>query len=147
MGTRPYSHLIEQLKVHEGIRSHAYVCSAGYLTIGVGRNIDSDGGLGLSDKEIEFLLLNDIERCRQELDANFKWFDSLDYIRKEALINICFNLGITRLKGFKKALSAMEQGNYRLAAIEFLDSKWAKQVGRRAVELAAQIEMGEYYIA
>lgn len=147
MANRPFSRLVDQLRRHEGVRSHAYVCSAGYLTVGVGRNIDSNGGLGLSEQEIDFLLLNDISRCDNELAANFKWYADLDYIRKEALINICFNLGITRLKGFKKALSAMEKGSYRLAALEFLDSKWAEQVGRRAVELAAQIETGEYSIA
>ena len=40
------SKLIEQLKVHEGVRSKVYLCSAGYETIGVGRNI-SESGLGL----------------------------------------------------------------------------------------------------
>ena len=58
--------LIEMLKRHEGVRSKVYMCSAGYETIGVGRNI-ADSGLGLSDDEIDYLLNNDIERVRQEL--------------------------------------------------------------------------------
>ena len=48
------SKLIEQLKRHEGIRTHAYQCTANMTTVGVGRNIDEDGGLGLSIDEIEF---------------------------------------------------------------------------------------------
>ncbi len=47
------SNLIEMLKRHEGVRSHVYLCSAGYETIGVGRNI-AESGLGLSDDEIEY---------------------------------------------------------------------------------------------
>jgi len=147
VANRPYLKLINQLRIHEGVKNFAYVCPAGYLTIGVGRNIDPNNGIGLTDQEINFLLLNDIDRCSKELAANFEWYSDLDIVRKEALINICFNIGITRLLKFKKALSAMENRNYRLASLEFLDSKWAEQVGRRAVELAAQIEHGEYYIA
>jgi len=138
--------LINQLKRHEGVKPYAYLCSEGYTTIGVGRNIDSKGGIGLSTEEIELLLYNDIRRCRNELRANFVWFSSLSFPRQEALINICFNLGITRLLGFKKALAAMEQGDFKTAANEFLDSKWAKQVGNRAIELAEQIKIGGYVI-
>ena len=58
--------LINMLKRHEGVRDKVYICSAGYETIGVGRNI-SESGLGLSDDEIEYLLKNDIEGCRNEL--------------------------------------------------------------------------------
>ena len=53
--------LIDMLKLHEGVRSKSYLCSAGFETIGVGRNI-SESGLGLSDDEINYLLANDIER-------------------------------------------------------------------------------------
>ena len=52
--------LLEMLKRHEGVRSHVYLCSAGYETIGVGRNI-SESGLGLSSDEIDYLLTNDIK--------------------------------------------------------------------------------------
>ena len=53
--------LIEMLKVHEGVETHAYKCSASKITIGVGRNIDPEGGIGLSEDEIDYLLQN--EKC------------------------------------------------------------------------------------
>lgn len=134
--------LIEQLKLHEGVRSHPYDCPAGYLTIGVGRNI-SETGLGLSDDEIEYLLRNDIERCYQELDR-FSWFMDLDTVRQEALVNMCFNLGFTRLIKFTKMMGAMAEGKFSLAAAEALDSKWARQVGQRAKDIAHMLEFGEY---
>ena len=136
--------LLAMLKRHEGVESHAYECSEGKITVGVGRNIDSEGGIGLSDEEIEFLLKNDIERCIIELSSEYDWFVDLDDIRKDAMVDIAFNLGITRLRLFKRALAAMAEGNYKQAATEFLDSKWAKQVGGRALELSDMISSGEY---
>lgn len=136
------SKLIEQLRRHEGVRSHVYLCPAGYETIGVGRNI-AESGLGLSDDEIDYLLKNDIERCRLELSA-FSWFTDTDPVRQDALINLCFNLGMTRLLGFKNALARMAEGKYPEAAEEFLDSRWAKQVGSRADEVTEMIKTGRY---
>ena len=59
--------LIEMLKRHEGVETHAYECSEGKITVGVGRNIDQRGGIGLSEDEVEYLLENDIERVIKEL--------------------------------------------------------------------------------
>jgi len=135
--------LLEMLKRHEGVRSTVYLCSAGYETIGAGRNISANG-LGLSDDEVNYLLENDIERVIKELSSEYPWFNSLDDVRKDAMIDISFNLGATRLRGFKRALAAMEAADYKTAAKEFLDSKWSQDVKGRAHELASMIETGEY---
>ncbi len=137
------SNLIEMLKRHEGVRSHVYLCSAGYETIGVGRNI-ADSGLGLSDDEVEYLLNNDIERVRQELTDNYFWFPALNEARQDAMIDICFNLGLTRLRGFVNAIEAMSREQFDVAADEFMDSRWATQVGNRANEITEMIRVGEY---
>ena len=137
--------LLEMLKRHEGVRSHVYLCSAGYETIGVGRNI-SKSGMGLSDDEVNYLLENDILRVLKELSSEYPWFNDLDDVRKDAMIDISFNLGATRLRGFRRALAAMEVANYTLAAKEFLDSKWSRDVKGRAHELASMIETGEYLL-
>ena len=65
-------------------------------------------------------------------------------VRQDAMINMCFNLGMTRLLGFKKALARMAEANYEYAANEFLDSLWARQVGNRADEIADMILTGRY---
>ena len=137
--------LLEMLKRHEGVRSHVYLCSAGYETIGVGRNI-SKSGMGLSDDEVDYLLENDIVRVIKELSSEYPWFKDLDDVRKDAMIDISFNLGATRLRGFKRALAAMEVADYKLAAKEFLDSKWSRDVKGRSHELASMIETGEYLL-
>ena len=136
--------LLAMLKRHEGVETHAYECSEGKITVGVGRNIDQAGGMGLSDDEIDYLLQNDIERVIKELSSEYPWFSDLDDVRKDAMVDISFNLGQTRLRLFKRALAAMETGDYKEAATEFLDSRWAKQVGSRALELTDMISSGEY---
>ena len=135
--------LLEMLKRHEGVRSHVYLCSAGYETIGVGRNI-SKSGMGLSDDEVDYLLENDIARVIKELSSEYPWFNDLDDVRKDAMIDISFNLGATRLRGFRRALAAMEVADYTTAAKEFLDSKWSRDVKCRATELCYMIETGNY---
>jgi lysozyme len=137
--------LIETLKRHEGVKYYVYKDHLGYETIGVGRCLKQGVGLGLTHDEVDYLLMNDINRCLEELDAAFPWFKDLTEIRREAMINLCFNLGLTRLRKFEKALAAMSIHNYEEAANEFLDSRWAKQVGNRATEVTEMIRTGEQH--
>jgi lysozyme len=136
--------LIEQLRIHEGVEKHVYQDHLGFWTIGVGRLVDERGGLGLSEDEIDYLLKNDIYRSRKELSETFSWFNDLDEVRQDGMCNLHFNLGLTRLRGFQKALRFMESGDFLLASEEFLDSRWAKQVGNRADDVAQMIATGEY---
>jgi lysozyme len=141
--------LIEMLKRHEGEvvtngRHLIYKCPAGHWTIGIGRNVDVNGGLGLSEEEVNFLLEGDIARVIKELSSEYKWFIDLDEVRKDAMIDISFNLGATKLRKFVLALDAMERADYKTASEEFLNSDWSRTVKGRSIELAAMIETGEY---
>ena len=138
------NNLIEMLKLHEGVETYAYKCSENKTTIGVGRNVDKAGGLGLSDDEVDYLLQNDIDRVILELDSEYDWFSDLDDVRQDAMIDISFNLGQTRLRAFKKALSAMSEGDWDEAADQFMDSRWSEQVGIRAKNLTEMIRIGAY---
>tara|TARA_R100000935_G_scaffold34342_1_gene54957 strand:- start:700 stop:1134 length:435 start_codon:yes stop_codon:yes gene_type:complete len=143
MNQSRFNKLIVMLKRHEGVKNHVYTCSAGYETIGAGRNI-SPSGLGISESEIHMLLTNDIYRVIGELSEEYKWFDDLDNVRKDAMIDLSFNLGQTSLRKFENALEAMRFKDYKKAADEFMDSKWSQQVGSRAVEIANMLRTGEY---
>ena len=136
--------IIDMLRKHEGVETHAYKCSANKTTIGVGRNIDKNGGIGLSQKEIDYLLASDVERVEAELSQAFNWYDDLNDPRKDAMMDMCFNMGLPRLSKFKKSLAAMARGDYKTASAEFLDSLWARQVGQRAVTISEMIRTGEY---
>ena len=136
--------LIAMLKRHEGAETHVYMCTEDRYTIGVGRNVDPRGGLGLSEDEIEYLLSNDILRCIKELSKEYRWFGALDNIRQEAVIDVFFCLGATSFRTFSKMIKAFENADHKEASIQLLDSRFAKQTGRRAIELSAMIETGSY---
>ena len=136
--------LKEMLIKNEGMELKIYRCGSQKLTIGAGRNIDPDGGIGLSESEITFLLMNDIQRCRDELEAEYEWFDGLNEARKDVLINMVFNLGATRFRDFQRAIKAISEGKWQTAHDEMLDSRWADQVGDRAKELAEQMRSGQH---
>lgn len=131
--------LIKDLVRDEGLRLKPYTCPGGKLTIGVGRNIQERG---ISESEALYLLKNDIDISKKELSLKFEWFCELNENRKRSLINMHFNLGMTRLLSFKKFLKAMGEGNFEEASKEALDSKWAKQVGDRAKRISELIRKG-----
>lgn len=128
-----------QLMKHEGIRLRPYVDTVGKTTIGIGRNLTDRG---VSYDEAMFLLDNDIDRAEADLDANLPWWRKMNAVRQLVLLDMCFNLGISRLLTFKSALRNMELRRYRVASEDMLDSKWARQVGQRALTLAAMMRTG-----
>lgn len=133
--------LASMLVEHEGLRLKPYRCTAGKLTIGVGRNLDDRG---ITPDEALYLLRNDIRDSRKELSASFPWFDNLDEVRQSVLIDMNVNLGLSRLKGFRNTLALIGVGKYEAAAVEMLDSKWAEQVGRRAQRLSRMMATGRW---
>ena len=137
-----YDQLKKQLVRDEGEVLHAYTDSMGYLTIGVGRLIDSRRGGGISHTESMLLLDNDIARTANELFAALPWAEHLDDARQGALINMAFNLGVPGMMAFKNTLALIQAGKWNEAADAMKASKWATQVGARAIRLCAQMRNG-----
>ena len=137
-----YNRLIEQLKLHEGVRDRPYKDSVGKLTIGVGRNLTDKG---LKPKEIEYLLMNDIMDCIDDLNKYLPWWRQLNEVRQRVLMDMCFNLGIGGLLGFKNTLAFIQSGDYEQASQNMLSSKWASQVGQRARRLSEMMRTGQDY--
>jgi len=131
--------LVAQLRRHEGMKLTPYRCTAGKLTIGVGRNLDD---VGITEDEALVLLDNDVTRVFQECQRHLPTFGSLCEARQHVLIGMTFNLGFAGLLDFKKMLAAVEAADFDRAAAEMLDSKWARQVGTRAATLAKMMKEG-----
>lgn len=131
--------MITDLRRDEGERLKPYRDTVGKLTIGVGRNLDD---VGLSSEESAYLLANDINKVLRQLDEKLPWWRGLCFNRQRVLINMAFNLGIAGLLGFKNTLAAVQAGQYDKAAEGMLSSKWASQVGKRAVRLADLMRNG-----
>ena len=125
---------------YEGLRLKPYTCPAGHLTIGYGHNLEN----GIPPEVAEVLLQADLSYAQMEVGGNLPWANELDEVRQFVLVDMCFNMGIAKLLTFKKFLAALQTKNYVTAAQEMLDSRWAGQVGRRAVELAEMMKTGEY---
>lgn len=148
--------LTEQLKSHEGLSLKVYLCPKGKKTIGYGYNIESNmlnipddliasyERNGISKTEAEILLTRCISECRKTLLTRVEGFNSLDSTRQDTLINLCFNMGISRLMEFKQMLRAVREGDFKTAADEMKDSKWYHQVGLRSKILVEQMRTGRY---
>ena len=138
--------LMNQLRRHEGLRLEPYKCSEGYLTIGFGRNLETNG---ISEAEAEFMLLNDLLMVEGELKDE-GWYNQLDETRRAVILNMAFNLGKPKLMKFSKLIGALSDDDYETASKEMVtgsnggESKWASQVGKRAYELADQMRTGEW---
>lgn len=133
--------LLEQLIRHEGLELKPYKCTSDKLTIGVGRNLQD---VGITKEEALLLLKNDVENVEQQLKHYMSWSENLDPVRRAALINFVFNVGIGTALKFENAMEALKQSDYDTAAAELLDSRWSTQVGSRAQELATQIRTGNW---
>ena len=132
--------LVKQLKRHEGFRSKPYKDTVGKSTIGYGCNLDDRG---ITEQEAEYILLNDVKKIRAEL-SDHDVYKNLSPERQDVLVNMAFNMGLAGLFKFKRTLKSVEEGEYVTASKQMLESKWARQVGRRAVELADQMRTGRY---
>jgi lysozyme len=128
--------LRRQLMRHEGWVSHAYQDHLGYWTIGYGRLIDPSRGGGISQKEGELLLHNDIATRITALHQRLPYFQRLPSKVKQALANMSFQLGVNGLLGFRRMLAAVERKDWVAARREALDSNWARQTPKRAQEVA-----------
>ena len=130
--------IIDQLIAHEGLKLKPYRCSAGKLTIGVGRNLE---GCGISQDEALVLLDHDIAVCVEDLQKLFGvHFGTLPEIARRVLIDMRFNLGPKGFRSFKKFIQAINELNFEQASAEMIDSKWYTQVGVRGVTLVKMIE-------
>ena len=131
--------MTRQLRLHEGERLKPYRCTAGKLTIGVGRNLEDRG---ITAEESAYLLANDISREERELLRALPWVAKLDEVRQRVLLDMSFNMGLGTLLTFKRTLAAVQARQYQQAASMMLDSRWARQVGQRAQRLSRMMATG-----
>ena len=154
--------LVNKLITHEGLVLEVYKDSLGIDTIGIGRNLE-DRGInkeeldymdipnieavyehGITKKDAMYLAMNDIKIVEEELCRAHPCVYKQDAIRQLILVDMAFNMGVPRLCKFKKMWNAIHEGNYEVASLEMMDSRWARQVGRRAKKLSDAMKAGEF---
>jgi lysozyme len=126
---------------HEGLRLKPYKCTAGKLTIGVGRNLEDRG---ITEGEAKAMLEYDINAFRDLLKTRYNWFLELSQVRQAVIIDMAFNMGMNDFHKFKNTRGFLAKHNYQKASEEMLDSDWARNdVPNRARELAEIMRTGE----
>lgn len=122
---------------HEGLRLKVYADTVGKASIGVGRNLVDKG---ITEAEAYLMLDNDIKEVSDKLFKTLPWASKLSENRQAVMLSMAFNMGMGGLLAFKNTLGLVESGDYPGAAKEMLQSKWAVQVGNRAIYLAKILE-------
>jgi len=153
--------LVKMIAIHEGIVLNVYQDHLGIDTVGIGRNLEdrgiTDGELsyinktmddiydsGLTEEEAYYLCMNDIAIVEKELLNSKPIVNQLNDVRQMVLVDMAFNMGVPRLKLFKNMWLAIEKVNYPFACEEMIDSRWASQVGNRAMKLSLAMKNGEW---
>ena len=136
-----HDRLKKQLEIDEGKIPKMYQDTVGKWTAGVGRNLSDRK---FSEDEIQLMLANDIKLATQDARQLVPGLDQLDDVRQEVLVNMAFNLGHSRLSGFKRFIAAVNASEFAEASLEMMDSKWAKQVGARAQRLSKAMRTGSW---
>lgn len=132
--------LKRQLMRDEGLRRYPYSDTTGHLTIGIGHNLDVKG---LSAAAIDLIFWEDVADVTTDLDRRLPWWRTLNRARQRVLINMAFNLGVSGLLTFRHTLAHIQAQRFDEAAVEMLNSRWAGQVGQRAVRLSHIMRSGE----
>jgi lysozyme len=139
--------LRNQLKIDEGVKYFIYLDHLGFATFGIGHLItpaDQEYGMPLntkvSEERVNEVFDKDIIKFISETRKLFPNLDDMPEIVQESLVNMCFNLGRPRLSQFVKFIEHINAARYLDASIEMLNSRWASQVGDRAVRLSNAIK-------
>lgn len=144
--------LSEQLKFEEGLRLEAYYCPAGKKTIGYGHNLDVRPYLEgdkipdhITQEVAEVLLERDIDQTEEQLAAAWHGYGLLTGARRDACVNMAFQLGTNGFMEFRKLRDALVRCEWVKAYQEAMASQWAKQTPERAERVASQFITGQYY--
>ena len=122
-----------KLKVEEGFRAMPYRDSRGTLTIGYGTNLD----IGITRHEGALLLYERVAGAEVHLVRAWPRYEDMPYNVQVELLDMAYQLGVSELLGFHDMLMALARGNYETAALEALNSAWARETESRAAEVAA----------
>ena len=139
--------LRETLKIDEGVKYEIYNDHLGYPTFGIGHLVvESDEehgkpvGTPISEERVNAVFDKDVAVMVDEAKKIFPNLDSLPEEAQQVIVNMTFNMGRPRLSQFKKFIAGVNAGDWNKAAVEMMDSRWAKQVGARAERLRDRIK-------
>ena len=139
--------LREQLKIDEGVKYEVYDDHLGYKTFGIGHLVTPEDeeygspcGTPVAVDRVNSVFDKDVETYISESEKVFGNLQQMPEEAQQVIVNMCFNMGAPRLGQFKKFIGGVNSGDWNTAAVEMMDSRWAKQVGVRADRLRDRIK-------
>lgn len=121
---------VRRYRVYDDKTGNEIKCD-GNPTIGDGINLN-----GVDDAFCDAMRDFKLTSVMHDLDTRFPWWVTRPEIVKRGLVNMAYNMGISRLSSFARMLAALQAGDYDTAANEAMQSDWQRQVGLRAVRIA-----------
>ena len=129
----------------EGEKLYAYPDTEGYLTIGCGHLIDERRGGGITQQVSRMLFDDDIARATAQCRSHFDWFDHLDPVRQDVIVNLVFNMGLAGFSTFRRMINDIIAKDWHDAAWQLANSHWGRQVSvERKSELSYALEKGRW---
>ena len=138
--------LREEIEYDEGSVNEIYLDHLGLPTFGIGhlvREEDPEYGWEVgtpvdADRCVE-AFNTDIETVLSDCKILYSDFDDLPEEAQRIIANMMFNMGRPRLSGFKGMKRGVDARDWNGAADEMVDSRWYRQVTKRADRLVERM--------
>ena len=138
--------LRKELERDEGVKYEVYLDHLGYPTFGIGHLITDDDpecgasvGTKVDSDRVQEAFETDVESVLSDCERLYVQFEHLPEEAQLIIANMMFNMGYTRLSKFKGMKRGVDARDWESAADEMGDSKWYRQVTRRADRLVVRM--------
>lgn len=156
--------IFDMLRIDEGLKLSLYKDTEGFWTVGIGHLVTKNPSLSFAKSELdkmvgrkcngqitkeeaEKLFNQDVDKATQGIIGNAKLkpvYDSLDAVRRCALVNMVFQMGVAGTAEFTNSLRMLQQKRWEEAAINLAQSKWYRQTTNRARRVIATFKTGTW---
>ena len=145
--------LQSEITADEGRKDEIYLCSEGHPTFGIGHlivqsdpeymllTLDNYIGTKINETRVNEVFEADMTVVLKDCEILYPDFYELPEEAQHIIANMCFQLGRPRLSKFKKMKAAVDARDFKEAANQMLDSRWAKQTLNRAERLAERMRV------
>lgn len=130
----------DELGFHKPYLDHLGVPTIGYGATSIYGQRVTMKTAPLTDMEAKTLLRNDLFTAMNDASQFIEGFWFIGMVRREALVEMAYQLGGPKQRGFERAQLAGNGRNWSLMAAEMIDSLWHKQTTARCEEVAAMVK-------
>jgi len=138
--------LREEIAHDEGVVHEIYLDHLGLPTFGIGHLVRDDDpeygwevGTPVDESRCNEAFEQDIQTVLSDCDKLYPEFADLPEEAQRIIANMMFNLGYPRLSKFKGMKAGVDARDWNKAADEMVDSRWYRQVTKRADRLVERM--------